>query len=438
MTGRKQDARIRVMQVVTRLNIGGPARLVTLAAQGLEERGFETLLVSGRLSQGEGGMYDEALSRGLEMEILPELQRSLSPLADSIALAKLTALVRSFRPHIIHTHLSKAGLLGRVAGLASGPAGIGLPGPVSLAAPLARLGGVRPPKLVHTFHGHVFSGYFGRTMTAAFLETERLLGRFTAKLVALSESQKQELSHRYRLAPEDRFAVIPLGLEHLDRLWEAAESRALRSDFRRELGLKDSDLLLGTVGRMVPIKNHALLLDAFARLVGRMPRLHLVIVGDGQLRDRAEARAARPDLAGRVHFLGWRRDLERIYAGLDLFVLSSKNEGTPVAVIEALAAGLPVVATAVGGVVDLLDQGRLGHLVPPGDPEALADSLAEAVGAALGNTRSWPESDVSGRSTTARTMVMDAESRSRWVRERYSAQRFVSNLVSLYNGILEG
>ncbi|MCD6500386.1 MAG: glycosyltransferase [Deltaproteobacteria bacterium] len=460
---------IRVLRIITRLNIGGVSRNEVVLTEGLREQGFETLFVSGRLSEGEVGMYDWAAERVGNLVVIPELAREVDPASDAVALARLIALVRSFRPDVIHTNMSKAGLLGRLAGMAAGATFGVLPGGRHGGRHGGRDGGDgrhqrRGPVLVHTYHGHVFSGYFGRLKSGAFLQVERFLARSSSVLVALSQSQKTDLSQRYRVAPQDRFRVIPLGFEHLDALWEARASGRLRGGLREELfggpraqlalgalgatekgatqlgagqgaqlgegwqGVGADAFVLGTVGRLVPIKNHALLLEAFSLALRQAEQgvggfgsdrshrpMHLVIVGDGGLRAELEARAARPDLAGRVHFIGWRSDLDRIYSDLDLFVLSSNNEGTPVAVIEALAAGVPVLSTAVGGVADVLEQGRFGRLVEPGDARALARAMCDMMNAS----------------------TPDPAEISHLIRARYAARRLVADMAALYRELLD-
>ncbi len=338
------EAPIRIARVLSRLNIGGPSRHVILLTAGLNDERFHSTLIVGREDTHEGHLFDEARAHGVEPIRLASLRRDVHLLDDGRAFLHLFRLFRQLRPQIVHTHASKAGALGRLA---------------------ARCAGV--PILVHTFHGHTFHSYFHPLLSLLFRALERALARWTTRIITISPTLKEELI-RYRIAPAEKIAVIPLGLE-LERF---AESDRFRGELRRQLGLDREIPIVCSIGRLAPVKNHALLLQAFVRVLQYRPEAHLLLVGDGELRPRLQAMSDRPPLCGHVSFLGWREDLERIYADVDLVVNSSLNEGTPVAVIEAMAAARPVVATAVGGTPDLIRHGETGWLVPPKDPEALA------------------------------------------------------------------
>jgi glycosyltransferase involved in cell wall biosynthesis len=327
---------IRVLRLIARLNIGGPALHVTHLARGLNPARFETRLVTGQLGLNEGDMSD--LARGLDWQVIPEMGRELAPLTDAITLIKLWRLMRTWQPHIVHTHTAKAGAVGRIA---------------------ARLAGV--PVVVHTFHGHTFRGYWGRVGSWGAVMAERLLGRLADCLIAVSEGVRDDLIE-FRIAPPVKIVTVPLGL---DLAPFAAQSRG---------GAKPA---VGIVGRLVPIKNHALFLRLARRLIAEGFDGDFVIVGDGELRAALEREAA--DLDGRLTFTGWRRDLPQVYAGLSVVVNTSLNEGTPVALIEAMAAGTPVVATAVGGVPDLIRHGETGWLASNGDVAALAEGVKSAL-----------------------------------------------------------
>jgi glycosyltransferase involved in cell wall biosynthesis len=327
---------IRVLRLIARLNIGGPALHVTHLARGLNPARFETRLVTGQLGLNEGDMSD--LARGLDWQVIPEMGRELAPLTDAITLIKLWRLMRTWQPHIVHTHTAKAGAVGRIA---------------------ARLAGV--PVVVHTFHGHTFRGYWGRVGSWGAVMAERLLGRLADCLIAVSEGVRDDLIE-FRIAPPVKIVTVPLGL---DLAPFAAQSRG---------GAKPA---VGIVGRLVPIKNHALFLRLARRLIAEGFDGDFVIVGDGELRAALEREAA--DLDGRLTFTGWRRDLPQVYAGLSVVVNTSLNEGTPLALIEAMAAGTPVVATAVGGVPDLIRHGETGWLASNGDVAALAEGVKSAL-----------------------------------------------------------
>lgn len=343
---------IRIMRIIARLNVGGPAIHVTLLSERLGPPEFESTLVCGHIGEHEGDMAYLAETRGITPVYLPELGRELSPLRDLATLVKLWRLMRQYRPDVVHTHTAKAGFVGR------------------LAAWLADV-----PVRVHTFHGHVFHGYFGRLKTTLFLWLERLTARLSDRLITISPGLIDELANQYRIAPTEKFTNIPLGLE----LQPFADTPRRAGACRARFGIPPDAPLIGIVGRIVPIKNHALFLQMAQRVHQQHPDAYFLIVGDGELRAEVKAQAAQLGLGDRVVFTGFLQDLKPVYSDLDVLVISSDNEGTPVSIIEALAAGVPVVSTAVGGVPDLLHGGDYGRIVPPGDP----DALAEAVRAAL-------------------------------------------------------
>jgi len=342
--------KVRVLRVIARMNVGGPAYHVALLSGRLDPNRYEVLLLAGRVGPGEASSDDLAERYGARLRHVHSLGPELHPLRDARALVALIREVRRFRPHIVHTHTAKAGLLGRVAALA-----------------------VRPrPVIVHTYHGHVLSGYFGPVLTAVFRALERLLARVSDCLIGVSQATVDELVGM-RIASRERFRVVRLGLD-LGRFLSLERAEGL--GFRRELGLRDEDVLAVFVGRLVPIKRVEMLLDAVALARQSQPELHLAVVGDGDLRPALERHAAEPGWGGAVAFVGYRSDLEQIVAAADIAVLSSVNEGTPVALIEAAAAGKPGVATDVGGVSEIVTPDT-GRLVPSADTAAFAHALVE-------------------------------------------------------------
>ena len=377
-----------MFRLFSRLNVGGPAVHVILLTAGLRARGYATCLAVGRESAREGNMLDLAAAKGVECLQLGALGREIRPLADARALWDLCRLIRRFRPHVVHTHTAKAGVLGRVA---------------------ARLSGV--PVVVHTYHGHVLRSYFGPATTAVFRGLERLLGRVTTALVAVSESVKDDLVGLGVARPE-KIRVVPLGLE-LSRLAGALPRQALRA----QSGAPDGAPLVGIVGRLAPIKDVPTFLAAAAIVSRKAPDARFAVVGDGEERDALEAEARRLGLQGVVHFHGWHRDMAAVYGDLDVVVNCSRNEGTPVALIEALAAGRPVVATAVGGTPDVLAGGRHGTLIPPGDPEALAAAITDVLD---------DPAPARARAACGRAHVL----------RQHSAERLVADVDRLYRQLL--
>jgi glycosyltransferase involved in cell wall biosynthesis len=302
--------------------------------------------VVGQEAPTEGSLADFARERSVVCERLAGLGREVSPLADLRALRGLIRLMRTFQPHVVHTHTAKAGALGRIA---------------------ARLAG--SPVVVHTFHGHVLRGYFPRPVSWILARIEQVLGRMSDAIVAVSTSVKADLV-ALGVAPADRIRVVSLGLD-LEPL-----SRTLpRGGLRGVAGVPMDAPLVGAVGRLVPIKDLSTFLRAARVVRAARPDVHFAVVGDGECRAALEAESAALGLQDRVHFHGWRRDMAAVYGDLDVVVNCSRNEGTPVALIEALAAGRLVVATAVGGTPDLLQSGAHGRLVPPADPDALGAAL---------------------------------------------------------------
>ncbi|MEO8679334.1 MAG: glycosyltransferase [Vicinamibacterales bacterium] len=345
----------RVARIITRLNIGGPSIQAAGLTNALEANHFQTRLFHGRLGEGEGDM-SYLLSPGADAVFIPTLCRPLSPLNDLRAFVSLYAELRRLEPAIVHTHMAKAGLVGRLAAA--------LYNLTRGAAPRARV--------VHTYHGHVLEGYFSPLMTRLFITFERMLAHASDRIVAISPAIRVELAGTYRIGRDAQYRVIPLGfdLEPFAAIDAAARLRA-----RDGLGLAKDAVVLSTVGRLTGIKQHRLFLDVVQRVVAAHPATVALIAGDGELRADLEAHAAALGIGANVRFLGWRRDLDTIYAATDVFVLTSRNEGTPVALIEAMASGVPGVSTDVGGVKDVIASSSVGALAPFGDGAALAAAV---------------------------------------------------------------
>jgi glycosyltransferase involved in cell wall biosynthesis len=348
---------VRVLRIFSRLNVGGPAVHVILLASELDALGYSTTVAVGREAPWEGNLRDLADRKGVTCVQVPGLGREIRPWSDAQALWALYRMMRDLRPDIVHTHTAKAGVLGRSA---------------------ARLAGIR--RVVHTYHGHVLRGYFGAARTAVFRAVERRLSHGTRVLIAVSAAVKADLV-ALGVAPAERIRVIPLGLE----LQPLAAATLPRGSLRREAGVPDDAPLVGIVGRLTAIKDVTTFLAAAARIRARVPGARFAVVGDGEMRYGLQEDAAHHGLLDAVHFHGWRYDMPAVYGDLDVAVNTSLNEGTPVALIEAMAAGRPVVATRVGGTPDLLGDGARGLLVPAGDPAAVADAVCETLrgGAAL-------------------------------------------------------
>lgn len=390
---------IKVAQVITRLNVGGATVQVLLTTKALCERQHHAVLVSGELSAGEGSMDYLAETLGVPVVKICGLRRECG-FDDLLALLRLIRVFRRERPEIVHTHTAKAGTLGRIA---------------------AWLTGV--PVRVHTFHGNVFEGYFGWPVGWAIRRVEYVLALITDCLITVSQSQRRQLVETYRIAPAEKIVSIPLALEMKSLLKVEGRDGRLRAD----VGCSPDEVLVGWVGRLTAVKAPELLLDC-ARLVSTNGGCRFVMVGDGELRAACEQRIRSLGLEPQVTMVGWQRELAGIYADLDLVVLTSKNEGTPVTLLEAMAAGRPFVATDVGGVRDLtVGQPRKmngfevfdnGVLVPAGDARA----LAEATGYLIGNPELRCAMGTKGR---------------QFVVSRFSPDRLASDLESLYEKLLQ-
>ena len=397
MTAPGRTAGVPVVRIITRLNIGGPSIQAATLTHRLEWHGFRTHLIHGRLGEAEGDMSD-LLPSAAEASYLPWLQRAVAPADDARALRQIYQVLCTVRPAIVHTHMAKAGALGRTA----------------TALYNRTVGRRMPARVVHTYHGHVLEGYFGGAKTAAFIAAERLLARATDRIVAISPKVRDELLHEFRIGRAAQYRVVPLGFD-LDTFARVDDMTRLQA--RQSLGLSTTAAVVTTVGRLTAIKQHTLLLEAAALVKRDCHELILLIAGDGELRGALERQAAAAGLTDHVRFLGWRRDLVTIYAASDVFALTSINEGTPVALIEAMASAVPGVSTAVGGVRDVIGDDQMGVLVPP----ANAPELAAAIVALLGD----PE----------RRRAMGTRARSH-VLSRYTLDRLVTDIASLYADML--
>ena len=405
----------RVLRIINRFNLGGPTHNAAYLTRFLPDD-FETRLVGGMWDPTEEGSKHILEGLGVEPVILPEMRRDIAPWRDREAYRRIKAMIREFRPDIVHTHASKAGAIGRLA-----------------AADM----GVRA--IVHTFHGHVFHSYFGRVRTSVYKNIERFLARRSSRIIAISERQREELVNEHQICPPEKVSVIPLGFD-LTRFRDDQDTK--RRLFRHVYGVADDEIAVGIIGRLVPIKDHDLFIEALhrvSRTTGK--RIRAFVVGDGEERDRLQQRARELGLTqvqgpvfnghGFGHgvngdpavpralltFTSWVREVDIVNAGLDVVVLTSRNEGTPVSLIEAQAAGKPVVSTRVGGVENVVVEGRTGLLSPAGNAAALADNLRQLI-----------EDDQLRQDLGARG----------WghVQERYHYGRLVKDTAALYHELL--
>ncbi|MCB1049067.1 MAG: glycosyltransferase [Acidobacteria bacterium] len=382
---------IRVLRVQSRICVGGPALHTILLTAHLKEP-FETKLVGGRLEPGESPMDAFAAQHGVSIELIEEMGRSLHWWDDLKALMRMIGLIRRYRPHIVHTHTAKAGLIGR------------------LAAWLCRV-----PIRIHTFHGHVFEGYFSPFFNQVMKIVERFLAWTSTRILAISPRQHHDLVNRFHIVPASKCQIVPLGFE-LESIRSAPQGR-----FKARLNLSPNMRLAGILARLVPIKNHELLLQgiaAWAKLnrKWRPDQLQFLIIGDGECRADLEKSATDLGITVWVRFTGWQGQVGEIYADLDLNLLTSKNEGTPVTLIEGLAAGVPFLATDAGGIRDIYE-GPFGEVVP-------INCSPSELGAAL---QRWLDKD-----QLRVPQALQAE-----IAERFSRQRLVEDINKLYLGCLK-
>jgi glycosyltransferase involved in cell wall biosynthesis len=335
---------MHILRIIARLNVGGPARHVVWLTESLQDSEFDTTLIAGTVPPGEEDMSFFADQHGVKPVLIEEMSRELS-IKDAVSIFKIYREMRRRSPAIVHTHTAKAGTVGRVAALA-----------YKWLTWSTLLGRPRKVSVVHTFHGHVFHSYYGRRKTRLFIRIERVLARVaTDKIIVISPQQRDEIAS-FGVGSAEQFAVVPLGIE----LAPLAAHATGRGERRTEFGADEGDFVVGFVGRLTEIKNVSHLLKVAAAHKEQKKAgdasLKFVIIGDGGLRSELEREAEALGIWDLLTFIGNRTDAESYYAGLDALALTSKNEGTPLSLIEAMAAGVPVISTGVGGVVDLLGQ----------------------------------------------------------------------------------
>ncbi len=393
----------KILRILNRLIIGGPALNATYLSKYMAPE-WETKLVIGGKDDHEEDAFHLTDKLGLEPVVIPEMKRAINWKEDRAAYHKVKSLIQEFKPDVVHTHAAKSGALGRLAAHACGV-----------------------PVVVHTFHGHVFHSYFGKAKTRVFIEAERYLARRSTGIIAISDIQKGELSAQFRICPASKIEVIPLGLD-LDAFGAHVELK--RAAFRRQFGFGENDLIISIVGRIVPVKNHDLFVRAAAQLWaqrGEVP-LRFLIVGDGESRAAMEAGFAREGVPysyfpqtgvpAAATCISWSKEVDSVFAASDIVALTSHNEGTPVSMIEAQAAGRAVVCTNVGGVADVIENGVAGFVTPPNDTAALTEALQKLISSSELRTK------------------MGAAGKAGVVK-RFSYQRLVSDMDGYYRRLLK-
>lgn len=384
----------KILRIINRFNLGGPTFNAAYLSKYLPAE-YETLLIGGSKDETEDSSEFIVEKLGLEPTIIPEMRRELSFSDDRKAYRKIKQLIKDYQPDIVHTHASKAGALGRLAAYKMGVKGI-----------------------VHTFHGHVFHSYFGPTKTRVYLNTERYLAKKSDAIIAISDIQKQELCEQFKIAPQEKIKVINLGFG-LNRFQENLEAK--RTDFREKWNL-GNELTMAIIGRLVPIKDHHYLVDRLATIQTQLKeRLNVLIVGDGELRESIEqyVREKIDPNKIKVIFTSWIKEVDEVIAGSDLITLTSKNEGTPVTLIEAQAGNKPIVSVNVGGIEDIVKRGVTALLSQREETNLFENNLLKLCNDSL----------------LRKKMSLEGWT---FVREKFHYQRLCSDMDQLYQEILSG
>ena len=389
----------KVLRIINRFNLGGISYNVSYLSKYLPGE-YETLLIGGPEEEGEESSLYIPHSLGLKPQIIQELRRSINPLSDYFAYRKIKKIIKAFGPDIVHTHASKAGAIGRMAAIHC-----------------------KTPVIIHTFHGHVFHGYFGSFKTGVFKWIERYLAKKSTAIIAISAVQKKELTELHAICDPAKMYVIPLGFD-LKRFREHTSMK--RTDFRKKYDLKQDEIAIGIIGRLAPIKNHFLFIDAIEFVLKNTPRkIKAYIIGDGETKEQLISYLNQKQLPYSTEtdqqavfiFTSWIKEVDAALAGLDLVCLTSRNEGTPVSLIEAQAASRFIITTNVGGIQDILNP-ECGLLSDAGDEETYKQNLLYAV-------------------THFEKVQSQAGAASEEVIRKFSYTRLCADMFQLYNHLLK-
>ncbi len=390
--------KIKCAHIITRFDKGGSSENTFLTVVGLNKIGYEVVLIKGlsqesRMEKPEAEAtaknLREAGKGGVRIIALPHLVRRIHPLHDLFTFWNLVKILKREKPHIVHTHTSKAGILGRIA---------------------ARL--VKAPVIIHTPHGHVYYGYFGKWKTSLYTFLERLTARITDKIIALTEQERSD-HVRFLRIPEEKLAVIHSGVDMRRFLPSSLDPE----ETRKKIGIPAGVSAVGTVGRLTLVKGHMHLLAAAAKVIALRPATVFILLGDGELKSELTDEANKLGIKENIRFLGWRPDVADLMSAFDLFVLPSLNEGMGKVLVEAMAAGKPIIASDVCGITDLITHGNNGLLVPPADPQALANSIESLL------------------ADPVRARELAAEGRE--LAQSYSADSMLAKIEELYRSLLK-
>lgn len=351
----------KVLRILNRFNIGGPTYNATFLTNFLKPE-FETKLIAGKKLDSEASSEYILEDYGIDFEIIADMSRSINIFNDFKAYLKLKKIINEFKPDIVHTHASKSGALGRIAALNS-----------------------KVPIVVHTFHGHVFHSYFGRFKTKFYIILERYLAKKSTAIIAISNLQRREIIDEFKICSESKTYTIPLGFDLEKFQKNLLKNRNL---FRNEFKLLEDEIAIGIIGRLTPIKNHSLFLKSISKIKDQISKkIKVFIIGDGEDREYLEKLSDDLQLKTNssnqenplIYFTSWRKDIDVIYAGLDIVALTSLNEGTPVTLIEAQAANKPIVCTNVGGVCDVVLEDITAKISSKNDLDTFSKNLISLI-----------------------------------------------------------
>ncbi len=382
------EKQIKIVRFQSRIVIGGPALHTFLLSKKLNNADYSTLLIGGGTNSNEKSMESHAKNEHIRIELIPEMGRAIHFYDDLLSLKRFYKILKREHPDIVHTHTAKAGAIGRIAAFFAGV-----------------------PFVFHTFHGHVFHGYFGRLKSYFFVLFERILAKFSSAIIVISDSQRKDIVDVYKIAHPKKVWTIPLGFE-----WDPFEKDIEDFDLRKKFNISEDKYLIGIIGRIVPIKDHRLFLDIAIHLLKReKERFHFIIIGDGEDRQMLESLADRYGITDSVTFTGWQKANRALYESIDLVLLTSKNEGTPVTIIESLVSGTPVVASDVGGVSDIMNYYDPKNLISSREPDDYIQRILEI-------------KDIN--------LKISAEIQTK-IKEKYSAERLIRDITRLYSSFLK-
>ena len=350
----------KILRIINRFNLGGPTYNAAYLTKYLEDD-YETLLIGGKHEKSEKSSMHILDNLGLKPIIIEEMQRSIHPILDRIALKKIKDIIIEFKPDIVHTHAAKAGALGRKAAYDLGV-----------------------KQIYHTFHGHVFHSYFGKIKTNIYKKIERDLAKKSTKIIAISEIQKQELSEVHKICSKEKIEVIPLGFD-LKKFYENQTEK--RKYFRKKWKIKDDEIAIGIIGRLVPIKNHVFFIDVIEKVIRKSnTSLRIFIVGDGEEKENIIIKVSAynldystDDKIATIQFTSWIKEIDEVNAGMDIICLCSLNEGTPVSLIEAQASGKPIVTTRTGGIENIVMENKTALISDNNDLNKFTENVLSLI-----------------------------------------------------------